>query len=57
MGENIQTEHLRRGTVDVRKTLGPDFPVSDQDIEDSLYYYYYDIQKTVNYLLSKPGDQ
>ncbi len=57
MGENIQTEYLRRCTVDVRKTLGSDFPVSDQDIENSLYYYYYDIQKTVNYLLSKPGDQ
>ncbi len=45
-------EHLRRGRVEVRSTLGPDFPATDQEIEDSLYYYYYDVQKTVHYLLS-----
>ena len=46
-------EHLRRGTVEVRDTLGLDFPATDREIEDSLYYYYYDVQKTVHYLLSK----
>ena len=46
-------EHLRRGTTEVRSTLGSDFPATDKEIEDSLYYYYYDIQKTVNYLLSR----
>lgn len=45
-------EHLRRGTTEVRNTLGPDFPVTDTEIQDSLYYYYYDVQKTVHYLLS-----
>ena len=45
-------EHLRRGLVEVRGTLGQDFPATDQEIEDSLYYYYYDVQKTVHYLLS-----
>lgn len=45
-------EHLRRGVADVRDTLGSDFPVTDQEIEKSLYYYYYDVDKTVNYLLS-----
>ena len=45
-------EHLRRGTSEVRQTLGTNFPVTDQEIEDSLYYYYYDVEKTVNYLLS-----
>ena len=46
-------EHLRQGTIEVRSTLGPDFPTTDKEIEDSLYYYYYDVQKTVNYLLSR----
>lgn len=27
--------------------------VSDKDIEDSLWHYYYDVEKTVNYLLRK----
>ncbi len=45
-------EHLRRATVEVRNTLGLDFPATDQEIEYSLYYYYYDVQKTVHYLLS-----
>lgn len=46
-------EHLRRGTVDVRNTLGLDFPATDKEIQDSLYYYYYDVEKTVQYLLSR----
>lgn len=46
-------EHLRRGTVEVRSTLGSDFLATDKEIEDSLYYYYYDVHKTVNYLLSR----
>ncbi|KAG8532695.1 uncharacterized protein KY384_002572 [Bacidia gigantensis] len=45
-------EQLRRGTVQVRQTLGLEFPASDREIEDSLYYYYYDVSKTVNYLLN-----
>ena len=36
----------------MRQTLGLNFPVTDYEIEDSLYYYYYDVPKTVNYLLS-----
>ena len=46
-------EQLRQGTDEVRRTLGPDFPVTSDEIEDSLYYYYYDVPKTVNYLLSR----
>ena len=46
-------EHLRRGTIEVRSTLGSDFPATDKEIEESLYYYYYDVRKTVNYLLSR----
>ena len=47
------TEQLRQGTIEVRHTLGPSFPVTTTEIEDSLYYYYYDVPKSVNYLLSK----
>ena len=49
----IQAEQLRKGVLDVRQTLGLNFPVSDADIEDSLYYYYYDVSKTIDYLLSE----
>lgn len=45
-------EHLRLGTAKVRDVLGPELPITDKEIEDSLWHYYYDIDKTVNYLLS-----
>jgi len=32
--------------------LGTDVPVTDREIEESLWHYYYDVEKTVNYLLS-----
>ena len=43
---------LQEGTTQVRHALGSHFPVSDRDIEDSLWHYYYDVEKTVNYLIS-----
>ena len=46
-------ENLRRGTLEVRNTLGQEFSVTDREIEESLYYYYYDVPKTVNYILSR----
>ncbi|KAI4124684.1 MAG: hypothetical protein LQ338_004684 [Usnochroma carphineum] len=42
---------LREGVFEVRAVLGPSVVVSDKDIEDSLWHYYYDTDKTVNYLL------
>ena len=33
-----------------RAILGDSF--TDRDIQDSLWHYYYDVDKTVNYLLS-----
>lgn len=42
---------LQKGLVEVRAVLGPSIPVSDKDIEDSLWHYYYDTEKTVDYLL------
>ncbi|KAL8940544.1 MAG: hypothetical protein Q9216_002761 [Gyalolechia sp. 2 TL-2023] len=44
---------LQQGLVEVRAVLGPSIPVSDKDIEDSLWHYYYDVEKTVNYLLQQ----
>lgn len=37
----------------MREVLGPDLSVTDKEIEDSLWHYYYDIEKTINYLISK----
>lgn len=45
-------EQLQEGTAKVRSILGPDMIVSDDDIQESLWYYYYDVEKTVNYILS-----
>ena len=44
-------ERLRLGTIEVRKALGPEY--TDKDIQDSLWYYYYDVGKTITYLKSK----
>ena len=46
-------EQLRVGTIEVRKVLGPGYQVSDKEIQDSLWNYYYDIQKTVNHIKSE----
>lgn len=45
-------EQLRVGTVQVRSRLGPGVVITDQEIQESLWYYYYDIEKTVNYIIS-----
>ena len=45
-------EQLRLGTVQVRQNLGPAFPATDQEIQDALWHYYYDIGKSVAYLKS-----
>lgn len=47
-------EQLQEGTLKVRDALGPDIIVTDKEIQDSLWHYYYDIGKTVTWILSKP---
>lgn len=43
---------MRASTLAVRDTLGPDVPnVSDAEIYEALWHYYYDVGKTVTYLL------
>ncbi|KAI9718720.1 MAG: hypothetical protein M1812_003894 [Candelaria pacifica] len=46
-------ENLREGTDKVRQALGPDVPVTNKEIEDSLWHYYYDVAKVVTWLLNQ----
>ena len=52
----IKLEQMEIGTASVRSILGPEVLVSDKDIQDSLWHYYYDVDKTVDYLLSMCSD-
>lgn len=46
-------EKLRVGTVQVRSGLEQGFAfITDEEIQDTLWHYYYDIPKSVNYLRS-----
>jgi len=45
-------EQMRNGTVQVRETLGPDFPATDDEIQEALWHYYYDVAKSVSYIKS-----
>lgn len=45
---------LKEGLRKARAVLGNGIPgLTDKDIEDSLWYYFFDVEKTVNYILSK----
>lgn len=47
-------EKLRVGTAQVRTALGHGFPsISDKEIQDTLWHYYYDVAKSVTYLKSR----
>ncbi|GKT46452.1 HBS1-like protein [Colletotrichum spaethianum] len=47
-------EAMNVGTATVQSALGPDADkVTAQQIQDALWYYYYDIDKTVSYLQKK----
>ena len=47
------TAQLQNGVSEVRTILGPSVIVNERSIEDALWHYYYDVEKTVNYLLRK----
>jgi len=36
----------------VREILGSENAISNREIEDSLWYYYFDLDKTISYLQS-----
>lgn len=44
---------MAAGLVNVRAVLGSASGVSDKEIKDSLWYYYFDDEKTVSYLLGE----
>lgn len=47
-------EQMRQGTIKVREVLGSAFSaVTDKDIQDALWHYYYDVGKSVAYLKSR----
>jgi elongation factor 1 alpha-like protein len=47
-------EQMRLGTISVREALGPaEAGVSDAQIHDALWHYYYDVAKSVSYLKNK----
>ena len=46
-------EYMRRGTIDVRIALPTTAShITDKQIQESLWYYYYDVEKTVKYLVA-----
>ena len=47
--EYEEDSQMQESTAQARVLLGPDF--TDKQIQDSLWHYYYDVEKTVNYLL------
>ena len=44
-------EQLRLGTLKVREALAG-FPLTDREIQEALWHYYYDVGKSVTYLKS-----
>ena len=46
-----QDTQMREALAEARAFLGGDF--QDKDIQDSLWYYYYDVEKAVNYLVGE----
>lgn len=48
-------EQMRIGTINVRKELGPGVKVTDAQIQEALWHYYYDVAKSVSYIKSTVG--
>ena len=46
-------EQMRIGTTKVQDALGSSFSISEKEIQEALWHYYYDIDKSVSYLKSK----
>jgi hypothetical protein len=45
-------EQLRLGTVQVKEKLGSEYSATDKEIQESLWHYYFDVDKTVTYIKS-----
>lgn len=46
-------EQMRTGTIKVREALGSDITVTDTQIQEALWHFYYDVGKSVTYLKNK----
>lgn len=46
-------EQMRLGTIKVREGLGSAYKLSDSEIQEALWNYYYDVTKSVAYLKSE----
>jgi len=47
-------EQMRIGTAKVKEALGSSFSVTDAQIQEALWHYYYDVGKSATYLKSGP---
>lgn len=45
-------QKLQQYTPKVRQALGPNFTATDSEIQDALWYYFYDVSKSVSWLKS-----
>jgi HBS1 N-terminus len=41
---------MRQATIEVKARLGSEYQPSDDEIQETLWYYYFDIESSVNYL-------
>lgn len=50
---------MQEGTAKVKSLLGSQIVVTDKEIQDALWHYYYDVEKSVAYLknIKKPAPQ
>jgi elongation factor 1 alpha-like protein len=56
MGHEILmfVEQMEAGTAEIQRILGPQAPkVTTAQIQEALWHYYYDVDKSVAYLISK----
>jgi homoserine acetyltransferase len=46
-------EQMRIGTIQVQELLGTEFSATDDEIQEALWHYYYDVAKSVSYIKSR----
>lgn len=46
-------EQMEEGKIKVKSIIGQVEGITDKDIEETLWYYYFDTEKTINWLLDK----
>ncbi|CAG8519580.1 14783_t:CDS:10 [Dentiscutata erythropus] len=57
-GENFEMtlkhkKQMEEGKTKIKSVIGQVEGITDKDIEDTLWYYYFDTEKTINWLLDK----